>query len=127
MLLLSFLLLPEPWLNFFVHENFIGQYPTGTPPTEESGPLAEIAPLTGHEPNILDHFYYSETTKIFFQGQSSDTVPSYVFDTELDDETAERSLHHCSFRSENNQRTEDKLVTLLKKVCCQLSPCLSVM
>ena len=31
-------------------------------------------------------------------------------------------LHHCSFRSEKNQRTEDKLITLMKKVCCQLSP-----
>ena len=40
---------------------------------------------------------------------------------------AERSLHHCSLRSEKNQRAVDKLVTLLKKVCCQLSPCLSVM
>ena len=33
-----------------------------------------------------------------------------------------RYLHHCSFRSEKNQRTWDKLITLLKKVCCQLSP-----
>ena len=32
-----------------------------------------------------------------------------------------RSLHHGSFRSEKNQRTEDKLITLMKKVCCQLS------
>ena len=31
-------------------------------------------------------------------------------------------LHHCSFRSEKNQRTGDKLITLVKKVCCQLSP-----
>ena len=30
------------------------------------------------------------------------------------------SLHHCSFRSEENQRTEDKLITLMKKICCQL-------
>ena len=36
----------------------------------------------------------------------------------------ERSLHHRSFRSEKNQRTVDKL---LKKVCCQVSPSLSVM
>ena len=36
--------------------------------------------------------------------------------------SAERSLHHCSPRSEKNQRAEDKLITLLKKVCCQLSP-----
>ena len=31
-------------------------------------------------------------------------------------------LHHCSFRSEKNQRTGDNLITLMKKVCCQLSP-----
>ena len=30
--------------------------------------------------------------------------------------SAKRSLHHCSFKSEKNQRTEDKLITLLKKV-----------
>ena len=36
--------------------------------------------------------------------------------------SAERSLHHYSFRSERNQRTEDRLITLLKKLCCQLSP-----
>ena len=36
--------------------------------------------------------------------------------------SGERSLHHCSLRSEENQRTEDKLITLMKKVCCQLSP-----
>ena len=33
-----------------------------------------------------------------------------------------RYLHHCSFRSEMNQRTGDKRITLMKKVCCQLSP-----
>ena len=37
------------------------------------------------------------------------------------------SLHHCSFRSEKNQRTVDKLITFLQKVCCQVSPCLRVM
>ena len=36
--------------------------------------------------------------------------------------SGKRYLHHCSFRSEKNQRTEDKLITLMKKVCCQLSP-----
>ena len=45
-----------------------GQYPTGTPPTEESGPLAENAPLTGYEPNILDDFHYSETTENLLLG-----------------------------------------------------------
>ena len=40
--------------------------------------------------------------------------------------SAERSVHHCSLRSEKNQRAVDKLITLLKKVCCQVSRCLSV-
>ena len=35
--------------------------------------------------------------------------------------SGKRSLHRCSFRSEKNQRTEDKLITLMKKVCCHLS------
>ena len=40
--------------------------------------------------------------------------------------SAERSLHHCSLTIEKNQRAVDKLITLLKKVCCQVSRCLSV-
>ena len=40
--------------------------------------------------------------------------------------SAESSLHHCSPRSEKNQRAVDKLITLLKKVCCQVCRCLSV-
>ena len=62
---------------------------------------------------------------MIFQEESGDidTELSYLCDAELDDETiGKRYLHHCSFRSEKNQRTEDKLVTLMKKVCCQLSP-----
>ena len=35
--------------------------------------------------------------------------------------SGKRYLHHCSFRREENQRTVDKLITLMKKVCCQLS------
>ena len=41
--------------------------------------------------------------------------------------SAERSLHHCSLRSEKTQRAVDKLITLLTKACCQVSRCLSVM
>ena len=41
--------------------------------------------------------------------------------------SAERSLHHCSLRSEKIQRAADKLITLLKKACCQVSRCLSVL
>ena len=32
-----------------------------------------------------------------------------------------RYLHHCSSRGEKNQRTWDKLITLMRNVCCQLS------
>ena len=60
------------------------QLTTAPPPTEESGPLAENTPLTSYEPNILDDFHYSETTEIIFQKQSNNTVPSYLFDAELD-------------------------------------------
>ena len=35
--------------------------------------------------------------------------------------SGKRHFHHCSFRREENQRTEDKLITQMKKVCCQLS------
>ena len=41
--------------------------------------------------------------------------------------SAERSLHHSSLRSDKIQRAVDKLINLLKKVCCQVSRCLSVM
>ena len=41
--------------------------------------------------------------------------------------SAERSRHHCSLRSEKNQWAVDKLIPLLKKVCCQVNRCLSVM
>ena len=70
------------------------QYPTGTPPNEEPGPLANNAPLTGYDPNLLDDFHYSETTEIFLQEESSDAVPSYLHDAELSDETIGRAL--CS-------------------------------
>ena len=34
----------------------------------------------------------------------------------------QRCVHHCSLGSEENQRPWDKLVTLMKKVCYQLTP-----
>ena len=80
-----------------------GQCTTGTPPNEESGPLAENTPLTGYEPNIPDDFHYSETTEIFFQEQSSDTVPSCLLDAELDDETIGRVLSSSLFIQEREK------------------------
>ena len=65
-------------------------------------------PLTVYEPKLLDNFDYSDTSAMIFQGESGDidTEPSYSRDAELDDEIRrKRYLHHCSFRSEENQRT----------------------
>ena len=62
-----------------------------TSPNEESGPLANNAPLTGYEPNFFDDYHYSETTEIFLQESSSDTSPSYLHDAGIRDDTIERS------------------------------------
>ena len=35
--------------------------------------------------------------------------------------SGKRYLHHCSFKREENQRIGDKLITLMKKGCCQLN------
>ena len=79
------------------------QLTTGTQPTEESGPLAENTSLTGYEPKLPDDFHYSETTEIFFRDESSDTVPSYWFDAELDDETIGRALYSPLFIQEREE------------------------
>ena len=72
-------------------------------PNEEYCPLAIYHPPTGYEPNVFDDFHYSETrTRVM---RNSTMRPS-----------EKHYLHHCSFRSEKNQRTEDKLVTLMKRV-----------
>ena len=49
------------------------------------------------------HFHNSETTEIFFQEQSSDTVPSFLFDTELSDETIGRALSSPLFIQEREE------------------------
>ena len=52
-----------------------------------------------------------------------DTELSYSCDAELDDELIGKALSSPLFiQVEKNQRTWDKLVTLMMKVCCQLSP-----
>ena len=113
-------------LNF----NFVGSKPPSTKPdahpqNEEYCTVAIYNPFTGYEPKQLDNHDYSETYAVIFQNESVDidTEPSYSCDAEVDDENiGKRYLHHCSFRSEKNQQTGDKLITLMKKVCCQLSP-----
>ena len=103
-------------------------YPAPSP-NEESGPLTEFTPLTGYEPKLLDDFHHSETAEIISRDESSDkdTVPSQLFDAEHDDETIGKALTSPLFIQEReDQRTEDKLITPVEKVCCQLSPFLRV-
>ena len=68
------------------------QYPTGTPPNEESDSLVNNAPLTGFEPKFFDDYHYSETTEIFIQESSSDSRPSKLHDSEISDYTIGRAL-----------------------------------
>ena len=74
-----------------------------TPPIEESGHLAKNTSSTGYEPNVIDNFDYSETTEIFLQEQSSDTMPSYVHDAELSDETIGKALSSPLFIQEREE------------------------
>ena len=59
---------------------------------EESGPLAKTTSSTGYEPNVIDNLDYSETTEIFLQEQSSDTMPSFLHDAEISDDTIGKAL-----------------------------------
>ena len=62
--------------------------------------------LTGYEPNIPDDFHYSETTEIFFRDESSDTVPSYLCEMELDDETIGKALSSPLFVQERGESAD---------------------
>ena len=79
------------------------QDPLCTSPNEESGPLANNAPLTGYEPNFFDDYHYSETTEVFFQESSSDTRPSYLHDAKISDDTIGRALSSPLFTQEREE------------------------
>ena len=79
------------------------QDPLCTSPNEESNPSVNNAPLTCYEPNFFDDFHYSEATEIFFQEQSSDTMPSYLHDAELSDDTIGKALHSPLFTQQREE------------------------
>ena len=88
---------------------------------EELGTSADNTPLTGYEPKKT-----STTTTSQRPLKSSSRNPpatagprTCMTGKSVTIPSVERSLHQCSLR--------DKLTTLLKKVCCQVSRCLSVM
>ena len=92
---------------------------------EELGTLGDNTPLTGYAPKIFDDNHISETTGIFIQESSSDSRLGMTRRS-VTTPSAERSLHHCSLRSEKMQRAVDTLTTLLTKVCRPVSRRLSV-
>ena len=69
---------------------------------EESGPLVNNTPLTGYETKIFDNNHISETTDIFIQESSSDSRPSYLHDSEIDDDTIGRALSSPQFTQERD-------------------------
>ena len=71
-----------------------------TSANEQLGTSAEIAPLTGYEPNFIDNYQISETTEIFIQESSSDSRPSSLHDLEIDDYTIGRALSSLLFTQE---------------------------
>ena len=84
------------------------QSTTGTLPTEDSGPLAEFTPLTGHEPKLPDDVHCWETSTALFRDESGDkdTEPSYLCDAELDDETIAKALSSPLFIQERGESAD---------------------
>ena len=79
------------------------------PQNEEYGSVAKTTSSTGYEPNVIDNSDYSETFSRLMRNSTMSL-------------SEKRHLHNCSLRSKKNQRTWDKLIILIKKVCSQLSP-----
>ena len=68
-------------------------------------PCASANRPTGYKPKLPDDFHHSETTELIFQEESvdKDTVPSYLFDAEHDDETIGRALSSPLFIQEREE------------------------
>ena len=62
--------------------------------------MAKTTSSTGYEPDVIDNFDYSVTSETFLQEQSSDTMPSYLHDAELSDETIGKALSSPLFIQE---------------------------
>ena len=122
-----FILLNCDFYLFLFHVDVLGARSLVHFALWESGPLANNVPLTGYEPNFFDDFHCSETSEIFSRSHPATRDPrTCMTRRSVTTPSAERSPHHCSLRSEKNQRAVDKLIILLKKVCCQVSRCLFV-
>ena len=68
---------------------------------EESDSLVNNAPLTD-DPKFFDDYHISETTEILIQESSSDSRPSNLHDSEIDDYTIGRALSSPLFTQERD-------------------------
>ena len=102
---LSLLLLPEPGpaplpLPCGLHR---GKIPLALRQLRSLANWSIIYLSQGMSPKFFDDYHFSETTEIFIQEQSSDTVPSYLHDAELSDETIGRALSSPLFIQEREE------------------------
>ena len=114
--------------HFIFYVDRFGAKPSCALPRMRSLALWSTTFLSGYEPN----FFVTTTSQrpLKFSSRSPPATPgprTCMTRRSVTRPSVERSLHHCSLRSGTNQRAVDKLITLLKKVCCQVSRCLSVM
>ena len=89
--------------------------------------MANNAPLTGYESNFFDDYHFSETTDIFLQESSSDTMPSYLHDAEISDETIGRALSSPLFIQEREEPASRRQAYHSFEECVLPSQSLSVM
>ena len=89
--------------HFIFYVDRFGANPLCASANEESGPLVNIRPLTGYEPNFFDDYHFSETTEICIQESSSDTRPSYLHDSEISDDTIGIALSSPLFTQEREE------------------------
>ena len=108
---------------FFHVRHTISNVVTALTHNEAYCSVAKNNRLTGYEPKFLDNFDFSETSAMIFLTKPAIQIGS-LRTRAMRNSTMrlleKRYLHHCWFRSENNQRTWDKFITFKKKVWCQL-------
>ena len=102
----AFLLLSLYFLDPFIKNNLSGHVAdtnTALLRQKRVWPFGQNSSPTGYEPNVIDNFDYSKTAEIFFQEQSGDTMPSYLHDAELSDETIGKALSSPRFTQEREE------------------------
>ena len=81
---------------------------------EELGTWADNTPLTGYEPKIFDDYTFQRPLKSSSRSPPGTAGPqTCMTGKSMTTPSAERSLHHCSLRSEKIQRAVDVFARVL--------------